>query len=97
MPGEIVGGRNAISFNTQATVGVMATGHHTTNQTRSALFNPRYLKMWAKTVHEAYGDQAEVEVIFTPDRPMVAVKSSDKAAKVGIGVAPRTLPEEVED
>lgn len=97
MAGEIIGGRNAVSFNRAETVGVMPSDYHRTNETRTATFDPRYLKLWARCVEEAYGEDSAVEIIFTPGKPMVAVKSTTDTVRCGIGVAPRMSREEYEE
>lgn len=77
------------------TVGAVSADRYANNQTRRVRFNPRLLKEWATLVEQA-ADGEEVEVVFTPDRPMVAV-STDSRAQIGIGVCPRMSREEYEE
>lgn len=88
---ELSGGLNAIGFNRLDTVGAMALDNIATNQTRRTKYSTSVLKEWAIAVDEAY--DGAVEIMFTPDRPMVAVKintDDDRDdARVGIGAAPR--------
>ena len=85
---ELKGGPSGVALNRENTVGVFAHTHFTTNQTRSSLFDPDYLVEWAKAVRDAYG--LEVEVVFTPDKPMVAVDPDpDVTSLAGIAVCPR--------
>jgi len=91
---DLYGGIHGIGLEPAKVVGVMATEHMRTNQTRTTRFDPKYLLEWAKAVNEAY--EREVEVVFTPERPMLAHESGADPT-VGIGVAPRLSKEDVDD
>jgi len=93
---DLTGSKNAIALNESESVGVFAHKKFNTNQTRSTLFTPEYLLEWAKAVNDAYEDEPAVEVVFTPKKPIVAKANSDDA-DVGIGLAPRLMPEDYEE
>lgn len=82
----------AVSLNKEHTIGVTTPDRITTNQTRTTLFEPELLSEWADAVAEAYNDP--VRVVFTPDRPIIA--TAGESAVVGIGLAPRVLPDEMD-
>lgn len=94
---NLTGDSTAVALNESNTVGVFAYKNINNNQTRSALFTPEYLLEWAKAVNDAYGDDPAIEVVFTPDKPMVATKKTDKQTQVGIGIAPRLKPDDYDD
>ena len=86
----LVGNKDSVSLNSSDTVSVFAYQHTTTNQTRTTTFTPRLLLEWAKRVDEAYGDDPSVEIVFTPEKPIVARKAgTDKDPHLGIALAPR--------
>jgi hypothetical protein len=92
MPDTLEGGPTGIGFNKQNTVGVLATEGLFTNETRRTRFKAKYLKEWAEYVCEAYGADESIEVIFTPEHPMIAVPA-DTEAKLGVSVAHRVKPD----
>ena len=95
---ELTGSANAIGFNETNTVGAFVCEGFTTNQTRTGLFTPEGLLEWAQAVNDAYGDNPAVEIVFTPNKPLVAKKrDTDKDVNIGIGLAPRLKPDDYEE
>lgn len=87
----------SLSLNESNTVGAFAFRGMTDNQTRTTLFTPETLLEWAKAVNDAFEDDPAIEIVFTPKKPMVAKKVSDKDVNIGIGVAPRLKPDDYEE
>lgn len=81
---------HAIGMNTSNTVGIRMFDF-TTNQTRSTIFTPRFLREWAEFVEDVYGEDGAVEVVFTPDCSMMARPVTDDPLdeSIGVAVAPR--------
>lgn len=96
---ELFGDKGWIAINGRKnTVGIVSVDGITDNQTRSAIFTPRLLKLWAEAAMEAYGSEARI--IFTPDNPVIATdydKDRSGFADIGIAVAPRAPPEDFND
>jgi len=89
-----------VGLNDSASVGIMQPDTFTGSQTRSTLFTPEYLREWAELIEEAYSDETVVEVVHTPDCPMVAKKYNGKGGEestIGVAVAPRVHQEEYEE
>lgn len=86
------GNANSVALNANNTVGVMASHHFRTNQTRKTKFTASQLVEWAEAVEHAYGRNAPVELVFTPEAPLVAQAvdhKKDEEPKVGVAVSPR--------
>jgi len=97
---ELNAGKTGVSFNSSQTVGSFPTREYATNETRTATFFAEYLREWAENVEEAFGSGEKVEIVFTPDKPMVAQVVTDDDEKdpvVGIGVAPVKKPGETDE
>ena len=96
MPEDIYlnGSTNSIGLNLSNTAGVMALEGIPTNETRRTKFTSGFLVEWAELVDETY--DCCIEIVFTPEKPMIAVPCDDEEAKLGIGLAPRLLPGETE-
>lgn len=93
---ELTGSRKSLGLNKGNTVGAFAYQHMTDNQTRSTLYTAGELVTWAKAIEEAYGSDEPVEVVFTPNKPMIAteyVKNDGEDVPLGIGIAPLLEPD----
>ena len=89
---NLIGEEHSMSLNETNTMGVMTVDRLTTNQTRTVSFSSTGLVEWAKAVEEAY-DGDPVDVMFAPERPIVAVKGGESNdASLGIGLAHRLPP-----
>ena len=89
---QLMGSKDSVALNAGDTIAVFAYDHTKNNQTRTTTFTPELLLEWAKRVNEAYGDDPAVELVFTPDKPLIARKqTTDKEPSIGIGLAPRLL------
>ena len=86
---DLIGHGHVISLNTSETVGVMQTKDITDNQTRTSTFDVNYLREWLDAVEDAYG--REVEITFTPNKPMMAQRRThtEEGGELGIAIAPR--------
>ena len=96
---ELDAGKTGVAFNSAGTVGSFPTREYATNETRTATFFAEYLREWAENVEEAFGSAEKVEIVFTPDKPMVAQVVTDDDEEepvIGIGVAPIKKPGENE-
>ena len=90
----LTGGPRSIGLNESNTVGAFVHEGITNNQTKSGYYTAGQLVDWAKAVQDTYGEDEAVEVVFTPQRPMVATgRDPDTEMKIGIGVAPMLEPD----
>ena len=95
---NLFGGPRSIRWNSANTVGAFAHQGVTDNQTRSGYYTTSDLVEWAKAIEGAYGENETVEVVFTPNKPMVATEfERDTEMSIGIGVAPLLEPDDYEE
>lgn len=95
---HLTGSDDSIGINSDNTVGIIEVPYIKTNETRSCKFTTSKLVEWAEAVDEAY--DGVVNVVFTPKRPLVAtevIPNDDNTARVGVSVAPRLPPKDLED
>ena len=87
----ITGHDSSFSLNKSYTMGVMEVPGLKTNQTRSTYFTTSVLLEWAEAIVEAYGENEAVEIMFTPEKPIIArqINPDGGESKLGLGAAPR--------
>jgi len=91
---DLTANSKSIALEPTETIGISSL-HFTGKQTRSAKFTPALLREWAEAVEDAFDGEPAVEIVFTPDKPIVAreITDDDYSESVGVCLAPRLVPD----